>query len=180
MTVGGRVEQEDPFAVAVQGEAQVQPGRFGVVGGARLSSPGSAISGRESGSGSRCTAFLWSAEEVTFHASLFSSPPGCSESGDGPGDHRVRVAADSAQLARGEYARSRGALGVVDRKGLAIGLTPEEPRQLAETAPGDWHHFTIDLWENNGDFTLTGIALTTMGGSASFDRIELFQEPPTE
>ena len=47
--------------------------------------------------------------------------------------------------------------------------------QLAEQAPEDWQTFTIDLWEGNGDFTLTGIALTVMGGSASFDRLELLR-----
>lgn len=47
--------------------------------------------------------------------------------------------------------------------------------QLAEQAPTEWRTFTIDLWTGNGDFPLTGIALTVMGGKASFDRIELLR-----
>ncbi len=45
--------------------------------------------------------------------------------------------------------------------------------ELAKKIPADWQTFTIDLWKGNGDFTLTGIALTTMGGKGSYDRIEL-------
>ena len=48
--------------------------------------------------------------------------------------------------------------------------------QLAKEAPEDWRTFTIDLWKGNGEFQLTGIALTVMGGKASFDRIELMRE----
>ena len=52
--------------------------------------------------------------------------------------------------------------------------------ELASTAPADWQTFTIDLWKGNGDFTMTGIALTVMGGKASFDRIELLRTLPSE
>jgi hypothetical protein len=34
---------------------------------------------------------------------------------------------------------------------------------------------TRDLWKDFGDFTLTGIAPTAMGGPVWFDRIELLR-----
>lgn len=52
--------------------------------------------------------------------------------------------------------------------------------ELAKVAPKDWQNFTIDLWEGNGDFTFTGVALTTMGGKGSYDHIELFRESPQD
>lgn len=48
--------------------------------------------------------------------------------------------------------------------------------ELAKEVPKEWRSFTIDLWNRNGDFELTGIALTVMGGKASFDQIELMRE----
>jgi hypothetical protein len=30
----------------------------------------------------------------------------------------------------------------------------------------------VDLWQDFGEFTLTGIAPTAMGGAADFDRLE--------
>ena len=41
--------------------------------------------------------------------------------------------------------------------------------------PLEWKSYTIDLWKDNGDFTITGIALTTMGGKGSYDKIELLK-----
>ena len=35
---------------------------------------------------------------------------------------------------------------------------------------------TLDLWKDNGAFTLTGIAPTAIGGVALFDRIELLRD----
>jgi putative heme-binding domain-containing protein len=52
--------------------------------------------------------------------------------------------------------------------------------QSVEVSPGpprQWTVVTRDLWKDFGDFTLTGIAPTTMGGPALFDRIELLQTP---
>jgi hypothetical protein len=34
------------------------------------------------------------------------------------------------------------------------------------------------LWADFGDFTLTGIAPTAIGGPALFDRVELLQNAP--
>ena len=45
--------------------------------------------------------------------------------------------------------------------------------RLAGRVPDEGQTFTIDLWRGNGDFKLTGIALTVMGGKAAPDRIEL-------
>jgi hypothetical protein len=39
----------------------------------------------------------------------------------------------------------------------------------------DWTILTADLWKDCGNFTLTGIAPTAMGGTALFDRIELLR-----
>jgi hypothetical protein len=47
--------------------------------------------------------------------------------------------------------------------------------EISPTAPREWTVVTRDLWGDFGDFTLTGIAPTAMGGAALFDRIELLQ-----
>jgi len=52
-------------------------------------------------------------------------------------------------------------------------LTDWQATQLADTAPTDWVVVTVDLWKDFGEFTLTGIAPTAMGGPAYFDHIEL-------
>jgi putative heme-binding domain-containing protein len=46
---------------------------------------------------------------------------------------------------------------------------------VADETPREWTVVTVDLWKDIGDFTLTGIAPTAMGGPAYFDRIELLQ-----
>jgi putative heme-binding domain-containing protein len=46
-------------------------------------------------------------------------------------------------------------------------------RQVSAVAPAQWQVITVDLWKDNGAFTLTGLAPTAMGGTALFDRIEL-------
>jgi putative membrane-bound dehydrogenase-like protein len=45
--------------------------------------------------------------------------------------------------------------------------------QVSGAVPKDWAVITVDLWKDFGEFTLTGIAPTAMGGAAYFDRIEL-------
>lgn len=50
--------------------------------------------------------------------------------------------------------------------------------QVAPEAPEQWVMVTRDLWKDFGDFVLTGIAPTAMGGAAVFDRIELHRAPP--
>jgi hypothetical protein len=47
--------------------------------------------------------------------------------------------------------------------------------EVSPSAPREWTVVTRDLWTDCGDFTLTGIAPTAMGGDALFDRIELLQ-----
>ena len=47
--------------------------------------------------------------------------------------------------------------------------------EISPSAPAEWTVVTRDLWNDCGDFTLTGIAPTAMGGDALFDRIELLQ-----
>lgn len=47
--------------------------------------------------------------------------------------------------------------------------------QVAEERPDEWTVVTRDLWQDFGEFTLTGIAPTAMGGEAQFDRIELLR-----
>ncbi len=46
------------------------------------------------------------------------------------------------------------------------------------TPPREWREELFDLWQDNGRFTLTGLAPTAMGGPAWFDRIELLQQRP--
>ncbi len=45
--------------------------------------------------------------------------------------------------------------------------------QVSPQVPAEWTVVTCDLWKDSGAFTLTGLAPTTMGGEALFDRIEL-------
>ena len=47
--------------------------------------------------------------------------------------------------------------------------------QVSPDTPEDWITVTVDLWSDFGEFTLTGIAPTAMGGPALFDRIELLK-----
>jgi len=47
--------------------------------------------------------------------------------------------------------------------------------QVSATAPQAWTTVTRDLWQESGDFTLTGIAPTALGGPVFFDRIELLR-----
>jgi putative heme-binding domain-containing protein len=46
-------------------------------------------------------------------------------------------------------------------------------RQLADGPPSEWTVITVDLWDVTGEFRLTGIAPTAMGGAALFDSIQL-------
>jgi putative heme-binding domain-containing protein len=50
--------------------------------------------------------------------------------------------------------------------------------QVSSNAPAKWTEQTRDLWADFGDFTLTGIAPTAIGGPALFDRVELLQDAP--
>ncbi|MEC9036694.1 MAG: hypothetical protein VX588_07720, partial [Verrucomicrobiota bacterium] len=50
--------------------------------------------------------------------------------------------------------------------------------QLDKEVPSDWKVYIIDLWKDNGDFLITGMAFTTMGGKGNYDRIELLQNDP--
>ena len=51
--------------------------------------------------------------------------------------------------------------------------------ETSPSAPRGWTVVTRDLWGDFGEFTLTGIAPTAMGGDALFDRIELLQVAAT-
>ena len=48
---------------------------------------------------------------------------------------------------------------------------------IDETPPADWTVVERDLWADFGNFTLTGLAPTAMGGEVLFDRIEIQQAP---
>jgi len=49
--------------------------------------------------------------------------------------------------------------------------------EVSSQTPTEWVVVTCDLWKDSGQFTLTGIALNTFGGTALFDRIELLRTP---
>lgn len=51
-------------------------------------------------------------------------------------------------------------------------LTDWQATRITGTVPKDWVVITVDLWKDFGEFALTGIAPTAMGGPAYFDRIE--------
>jgi hypothetical protein len=50
-----------------------------------------------------------------------------------------------------------------------------QSHETGATVPREWTIVTFDLWRDLGEFTLTGIAPTAMGGEAWFDRIELLR-----
>jgi len=54
-------------------------------------------------------------------------------------------------------------------------LTNWQAVGIAPRPPADWTVMTRDLWQDFGDFTLTGIAPTAIAGPALFDRIELLR-----
>jgi hypothetical protein len=54
-------------------------------------------------------------------------------------------------------------------------LTAWQAVGIAPRVPADWTVMTRDLWKDFGNFTLTGIAPTAIGGPALFDRIELLR-----
>ena len=47
--------------------------------------------------------------------------------------------------------------------------------EVSAQAPAKWTVITRDLWKDFGNFTLTGIAPTAMGGPVLFDQIELLR-----
>ncbi|MFO0940432.1 MAG: hypothetical protein U0930_06655 [Pirellulales bacterium] len=47
--------------------------------------------------------------------------------------------------------------------------------EVSSDAPRQWTTVTRDLWAESGDFSLTGIAPTAMGGAVYFDRVELLK-----
>lgn len=53
--------------------------------------------------------------------------------------------------------------------------SPWQAQQISAEPPSNWTVVTIDLWRDNGEFILTGIAPTAMSGHALFDRIELLR-----
>ncbi len=55
--------------------------------------------------------------------------------------------------------------------------TSWKAHEVRDTLPVEWRDEIFDLWKDCGDFTLTGLAPTAMGGTAFFDRIELIQQP---
>ncbi len=48
--------------------------------------------------------------------------------------------------------------------------------RLGANPPRVWNTVVVDLWRDCGEFILTGIAPTAIGGAAFFDRIELLRE----
>jgi len=104
------------------------------------------------------------------------------------------------QPAEGQFRYLRLAMKTIKAKGMMIELaanrnfppndkpirtyyagensTGWKSNRLTGEIPTQWRRFTIDLWQKNGDFTLTGIAFTTMGGSGSYDGIELLRDKP--
>jgi hypothetical protein len=54
-------------------------------------------------------------------------------------------------------------------------LTGWSAVQVSPNVPREWVVVTRDLWKDFGEFTLTGIAPTAIGGEALFDRFELLR-----
>ena len=53
--------------------------------------------------------------------------------------------------------------------------TDWKANRVSKKAPRSWTVVTVDLWRDCGEFTLTGIAPTALGGRAWFDRVELLR-----
>ena len=50
--------------------------------------------------------------------------------------------------------------------------------EVSPDVPTEWTVVIVDLWKDFGEFHLTGIAPTALGGSALFDKIELLRTVP--
>jgi len=53
--------------------------------------------------------------------------------------------------------------------------TDWEATKISDTVPQAWTTITVDLWKDCGEFRLTGIAPTAMGGRVYFDNIRLYR-----
>jgi putative membrane-bound dehydrogenase-like protein len=101
----------------------------------------------------------------------------------GPGEYRYLRFAWKAPEAQGvmiELAASGNwppAQKPIRRYYAGKNTTGWQAVEVSAAPPADWTVVTRDLWKDFGDFTLTGIAPTAMGGPALFDRIELRQSP---
>jgi hypothetical protein len=103
----------------------------------------------------------------------------------GPGEYRyLRLAwksagADGVMLELAADGRWPPAERPLRRYHAGRNTTGWQSVEISPWAPREWTVVTRDLWKDFGDFTLTGIAPTAMGGAALFDRIELLQIRPT-
>ena len=99
----------------------------------------------------------------------------------GPGEYRyLRFAwksagADGVMLELADDGRWPPAERPLRRYHAGRNTTGWQSVEISPFAPREWTVVTRDLWADFGDFTLTGIAPTAMGGDALFDRIELLQ-----
>jgi putative membrane-bound dehydrogenase-like protein len=55
--------------------------------------------------------------------------------------------------------------------------TTWQATRVSQKPPTEWTVITRDLWKDFGDFNLTGIAPTALGGPVWFDQIELLRTP---
>jgi putative heme-binding domain-containing protein len=89
-----------------------------------------------------------------------------------------RATADGAMIELAASGKWPAASDTRRRYYAGTNTTAWKARELSRQAPTEWSDVTIDLWKDNGAFTLTGIAPTAMGGPAFFDRLELLQAAP--
>jgi putative heme-binding domain-containing protein len=99
----------------------------------------------------------------------------------GPGEFRYlrlawKSAGDGVMIELADAGRWAGADKPLRRYYSGANTTGWAGRQLSPRPPKEWTVVTCDLWKDCGDFTLTGIAPTAMGGEALFDEIELLRE----
>jgi putative heme-binding domain-containing protein len=99
----------------------------------------------------------------------------------GPGEYRyLRLAWKSrggtgVMIELADRGRWPGAEEPLRRYYSGENQTPWAATQVATENPREWTEVTCDLWKDFGDFTLTGIAPTAIGGEALFDRIQLWR-----
>jgi putative membrane-bound dehydrogenase-like protein len=102
----------------------------------------------------------------------------------GPGEYRyLRFAwktdgADGVMLEFADNGRWPAADKPMRRYYSGKNTTAWKATEVSANAPSKWTEQTRDLWADFGDFTLTGIAPTAIGGPVLFDRVELLQQAP--
>ena len=94
---------------------------------------------------------------------------------DGSPEKRISLTAPDIHLSTGSLVDISGGGDLLTFEFVPGPGGRRDRRGIAPRPPADWTVMTRDLWQDFGDFTLTGIAPTAIAGPALFDRIELIR-----